>query len=94
MTRFAKLLKQAGDRLQLDTFGGQPGGLALFTLAQLNGSRFFVKLLWGNFDAQGHFDLAGTIPPGVAGNDLDFQTLGIVPTGKGDLSNLELVLFR
>ncbi len=84
----------AGATLTLTTWGGQPLGLALLGVVDINGTPLFLTLAFGTFDASGLWSLGGTVPPGLSGNVVTFQSLGFAPTGKQALTNREAVTFQ
>ncbi len=59
-----------------------------------NGTPLFVQIAIRAFDATGLWSLAETVPPGLSGNVATFLSVGIAPTGKVGLTNLEAVTFQ
>ncbi len=83
-----------GDAITLTTWTGLPGGASLLAVVDVNGTPLFVVMALGFFDADGLWTLTGTVPPGLSGNLVLFETLGIEPTGKVGISNEEAVTFQ
>jgi hypothetical protein len=69
----------AGALLTLTTWSGDPTGLAMLVVVAVNGT--------------GAWDLAGTVPTGLAGTAITLESFGIIPTGKVGTSNREGVTF-
>ena len=84
----------AGATLTLTSWGGQPEGPVLLVAVDINGTPLFLKIAFRKFDASGLWSVAGTVPPGLSGNVVTFQSFGIAPTGNVDLTNLEAVTFQ
>ncbi len=84
----------AGATLTLTSWGGQPGGPALLAAVDINGTPLFLKIAFGTFDATGLWSVADTVPPGLSGIVATFLGIGIAPTGKVDLTNLEAITFQ
>ncbi len=68
----------SGDLLDLDTCDGLPGAPVLLAVVGLNGSAYFSPLSLGAFDADGHHSFSTTLPDGIEGIDLSFQSFGFV----------------
>ena len=73
---------------------GQPSGLTLLAVIDINGNPVFLKVTTGKFDSSGLWTLSGQAPPAISGNVITFLSFGIAPTGKADLTNLEVVTFQ
>ena len=84
----------AGATLTFTTWEGTAGGLALLVVTDVNGSPLFVPAAVGAFDTSGVWSFAATVPSGLSGNFLTFETFGFVPTGKVDVSNPFTVQFQ
>jgi Tol biopolymer transport system component len=87
-------LVAAGATLTFSTWRGAAGGLALLVVTDVNGSPIFVPATAGAFDASGNWILSGTVPSGLSGNVVTFESLGFVPTGKVEVSNPVAVQFQ
>ncbi len=68
--------------------------MALLAVVDINGTPLFLTVAFGTFDASGLWSLGGTVPPGLSGNVVTFQSLGFPPTGKLALTNREAVTFQ
>ena len=84
----------AGATLTFTTWTGAPSGAALLVATGLNGTPLVLPLVPGTFDAAGVWLFSATVPSGLAGNVVDFTSLGIAPTGKAALSNPVVVAFQ
>jgi Tol biopolymer transport system component len=80
--------------ITFSTWTGDANGLSLLVMIDLNGSSTFLPLVLASFDATGLWTLSGTVPSGLSGNIITFETFGIVPTGKVDVSNPFAVAFQ
>ena len=49
-------------------------------------------VLFGNFDAAGVWTFGGTVPPGLSGLALTFETVGFTPTGRVGVSTFGIFL--
>jgi Tol biopolymer transport system component len=76
------LIATAGQTITFATFKGPPGNLASLWVVKINNTNLFKLLFLGSFAANGNFTLAGTVPPGVAGNTIVFRGLAIGQAGK------------
>ena len=68
--------------------------LALLAAVAPNGTPMFIKVARGSFNAAGLWTVSGTVPPGLSGNVVTFQSFGIAPTGKVEPTNREVVTFQ
>jgi len=84
----------AGSPLTLTTWTGHSLSPAFLAIVEVNGVPANAPATQGRFGRTGAWTLSGTVPPGLAGLALTFQTTGIAPTGKVDRSNPETVFFR
>jgi hypothetical protein len=86
-----------GQNLDLTTCGGVPSNLALLFLTGVNGTPIFVSSgVFGLFDSQGRWSLAGPVPPDptlAGGVDLTLRTLTLDEVGLLIQSNDETVSF-
>jgi Tol biopolymer transport system component len=83
----------AGATLTFTTWTGAVSGLCLLVVNDVNGTPTFVPAAIGSFDAHGLWTLAGTVPSGLSGNVITFETFGFIATGKVDVSNSFAVTF-
>jgi WD40 repeat protein len=88
------LAPPAGATLTFSTWSGEAAGAAMLTVRAINGAPLFLPVVFGAFDSAEKWLLSATVPPGLAGNVIEFQTFGIVPTGKVDVSNRVDVSFQ
>lgn len=82
-----------GASIELATWSGLPGGLALLAVVELGGASTFLSVAVGLFDAAGLWAISGTVPPGLSGAVLTFQGYGVEPGGEVGATNLEVVVF-
>ncbi len=66
---------QAGDTLTITTSLGQPGGTMFLFAVGVNGTPLFLRLVQGNFDANGIAEFSLGILPGLEGITLDIVSL-------------------
>jgi len=91
---FSPASPPAGATITLSTFNGSPFAPAMLVVVGLNGTPLFLPVYIGSFDARGVLQLGGTVPGGLSGVVVSFETFGIVPTGKAESSNLAAVTFQ
>ena len=73
----------ANDFVTLTAAEGPVGALALIALVDVNGSPTFLALGGlGVFDSTLRYSIAGTVPPGLAGNSLSFRAWGDDASGR------------
>jgi Tol biopolymer transport system component len=84
----------AGTTLTFATWTGQPSGVSLLVVTDVNGTPMFLPAAIGSFDGAGLWTLSGPVPSGLAGIVVTFETLGFVPTGKVAPSNTATVSFQ
>jgi hypothetical protein len=65
----------AADALVLDTRGGDAGALSMLVIRDMNGTPLFLPIQIAVLDANGEMELAATIPSGLAGTTITFQSL-------------------
>ena len=73
---------QTGDLLRLTTAQGAPGLPVLLFLVEVNGTPRIQPLVTGLFDGSGIFNVAGTVPPGLANQDFVFWSIALSSTGQ------------
>ena len=83
----------AGATITFTTWTGEPSGLALLAVVDVDGAPFFVPALLATFDGGGVFAWATTVPSGLAGTVWRLQSFGFVPTAKVAASNSVAVEF-
>jgi hypothetical protein len=84
----------AGATLTFTTWTGAPAATSLLVITDVNGAPTFIPALLGNFDAAGAWTFGGTVPPGLSGNSITFETFGVIATGKVGVSNPFAVSFQ
>jgi hypothetical protein len=84
----------AGDTLTFSTCGGSPSGLAALFLVSVDGTPFFSRLANGTFRSDEYWILQTTVPPGISGLTVAFQTIGVASSGNLALSNPDVVTFQ
>jgi cold shock CspA family protein len=84
----------AGVTLTFATWSGQANGPSLLVAIDVNGTPMFTPLVSSSFDAVGVWMLSATVPAGLSGSVITFETLGIIRTGKVDISNPFAVSFQ
>jgi len=84
----------SGDPLVLDSRPGTPGQLASIWILGVDGSPFALRVAGGTYDGAGSFSLSATVPPGIAGIDLDLIAFGIDGSGHLRRSVVTNVEFR
>jgi hypothetical protein len=84
----------SGDPLVLDSRPGLAGQIASIWLLGVDGSPFPLRVAGGTYDGSGSFSLSATVPPGVAGIDLDLIAFGIDGSGHLRRSVVTNVEFR
>jgi Tol biopolymer transport system component len=84
----------AGATLTFNTWRGKSNGLSLLAATDVNGTFVFVPVILSAFDANGLWTLSATVPSGLAGYDITFETFGIIETGKVSVSNAVVVSFQ
>jgi Tol biopolymer transport system component len=77
----------AGSALTLSTWRAAPLAPAMLVVVDLDGASLFLPIVVSSCDATGVWSLQATVPGGLAGTTISFQTLAIVDTGKVELSN-------
>jgi Tol biopolymer transport system component len=80
--------------IMLAAWEGQPAGAFLLAAVELNGTPLFVPVLLDVFDANGRWNLAATVPPGLSGITVKLQGFGIAPTAKLAVTGTETVEFQ
>ncbi len=83
----------AGQTLTLSTCGGLPLAPVILFAASVNGTPTFQPLGFGIFDANGKFIIGGTVPPGLSGLDVGFESFGYYIPGRAGPSNVVPVTF-
>ena len=83
----------AGATITFTTWTGEPSGLALLAVVDVDGTPLFVPALLATFDGGGVFGWATTVPAGLAGSVWTLQSFGFVTTGKVAASNTVAVRF-
>lgn len=76
----------AGDTLTITTWRAQPSAPVMLALVGLNGMPTFLPLVVTTCDSTGEWSVTATVPSGLAGSVLTFQSFAIVDTGKADAS--------
>ena len=66
----------------------------MLVLVEANGIPLFHQLMVSAFGADGIWSLSATVPPGLAGLELGFQSFGVISPGKLGGSNREWVIFQ
>jgi len=84
----------AGATLKFATWSGQASGANMLVVTGINGAAMFFPVIFGSFDAAGVALISATVPSGLAGNVISFETLGIIETGKVGVSNTVAVSFQ
>ena len=84
----------AGATLTFSTWIGESLGPCMLVVSDVNGSPTFAPAAFGTFGADGRWMLSGTVPSGLTGIVCDFETFGIVPAGRIDVSNAVEVSFQ
>jgi hypothetical protein len=84
----------AGATLTFSTWTGGSSAPSLLVVTDVNGTPSFFPALLGAFDVNGLWTFAATVPSGLAGDVITFETLGIVPSGKVGVSNPFAVSFQ
>jgi Tol biopolymer transport system component len=84
----------AGAALTFTTWTGQPSGLHLLVMVDVGGAAVFVPALLDTFDPTGVWTFSATVPGGLSGIELGFQSYGFVATGKLQASNEVAVTFQ
>ncbi|MEW6742362.1 MAG: hypothetical protein AB1486_06355 [Planctomycetota bacterium] len=84
----------AGANLAMTTMAPQLAGqaYALFTWS-VNGAPFIRPVWFGNLDATGRAQIAGPVPPGLGGINVEFISFVALPPGGIGDSPPELVMF-
>lgn len=72
----------AGDSLMIDTRGGGDGVLAALVLKEVSGTACFLPIQIGSLDVNGEMALDATVPSGLAGITLKFQSYALRPNGQ------------
>jgi Tol biopolymer transport system component len=83
-----------GASITFNTWTGQVSGTALMVVIDINGTPMFLPAVLGSFDSGGRFSVSGTVPTGLSGNVITFETIGYVTASKIDLSNPFAVAFQ
>jgi Tol biopolymer transport system component len=84
----------AGATLTLTTWIGMASATTLLVITDVNGTPMFMPALVGSFDATGRWAIAATVPPGLSGVVISFETIGFVSRVKVDVSNQFAVSFQ
>ena len=77
-----KPVAQAGDLIKFVTASGPTGSLVMRAVTAVNQVPFFLKIDIGSFDAECEWVDPRVVPPGLAGNEVDFIAIGPVKTGE------------
>ena len=77
----------AGSALTLSTWRAASLAPAMLVVVGLNGASLFLPVVVSNCDAAGVWSLQATVPGGLAGTSISFESFAIVDTGKVDSSN-------
>jgi len=72
----------AADALVLDTRGGDAGALSMLVIRDMNGTPLFLPIQIATLDANGEMELAATVPSGLAGTTITFQSFSQKPGAK------------
>jgi hypothetical protein len=80
--------------LELTTCGGLDSGLLLLAVAGINGQPVFLRVTLGSFTPFGAHQLAGVVPSGLAGLEVDFVSIGFTQPGELGLSTERTVSFQ
>ena len=83
-----------GEELNLTTWAGQLGGLAILWVVEVNGTPVSGPITSGLFDFFGLWSVSGTVPPGLSGLVVTFLAKGITPIGTVEATNRETVTFQ
>jgi Tol biopolymer transport system component len=84
----------AGATITFSTWTGQPSGVALLVVIDVNGAPMFVPGEFGTFDGAGLWTLSRTVPTGLSGSVFTLQTIGFVTATNVDVSNAFAVSFQ
>jgi len=83
-----------GDTLSMFTCGGVSDAPVILVAVDLNGGPSFLPVAIASFDASGRSSIADTVPPGLGGIAVGFQSIGFFFTGRIGASNRREVTFR
>jgi hypothetical protein len=83
-----------GAALMFTTWRGAPSAASLLFVTDINGTPMFLPAVFGSFDSAGLWTLSATVPSGLSGNVITFETIGFVPSGKVDVTNPVAVTFQ
>lgn len=84
----------AGATLTFSTWRGAALAACLLVVSDVNGTPTFVPEVSSTFDADGLWTLAATVPAGLSGNVVTFETFGIATNGKIEVTNAVAVAFQ
>ena len=84
----------AGSALSFTTWAGRSRGLSLLVIVDINNAPLFIPGVLGSFDGAGMWVYSDTVPPGLAGNVMTFQTYGFTPIGVVQASNESSITFQ
>jgi len=84
----------AGETLSLLADGGVPSTTSLLAAVSVNGTPVFLALALGALDFEGAWNLLATVPPGLSGTSVTFQSFGFFHSGKALGTNLAPVIFQ
>jgi probable HAF family extracellular repeat protein len=72
----------SGQTLTLGSAPGQPGTRAMLALVAVDGSPLILRIALGQYDATGTWNFTVTVPQGLSGMSLTFQSFGEASTGR------------
>ena len=84
----------SGEPLVLDSRPGIPAQVASIWVLAVDGSPFPLRAAGGTYDGNGSFSISATVPPGLAGIDIDLIAFGIDGSGRLRRSVVTNVEFR
>jgi hypothetical protein len=84
----------AGATLTFSTWRGDALAACLLVVSDVNGTPTFLPEVSSTFDADGLWTLAATVPAGLSGNVVSFETFGIAANGKIEVSDAVPVSFQ
>jgi Tol biopolymer transport system component len=83
-----------GATITFTTWMGGASAPCMLVATDINGTPVFVPAVISTFDNTGVWRLSATVPAGLTGNVITFETYGFDPTGKIDVSNPFAVSFQ
>ena len=84
----------SGNPITLTAWKGQFSGGVMIAVVDVNGSPTLAQIAVGVFDGSGQFLHLDVVPPGFSGYVITLLGIGVAPTGKPDLTNLEVVTLQ